>query len=73
MQLDFGRPPILIEPIEAAIRLRTVHPHLKVWVISDKSEAVTRLPTAYQDGWLSFEIGTQPPYNPSTIYYLIRL
>jgi hypothetical protein len=71
-QLDFGRPPILIEPIEATIRLRTAQAHLKVWVISDRGEAVTSLPTRYENGVLSFDIGAQPPWNPSTIHYLIK-
>ncbi|MGQ9681088.1 MAG: hypothetical protein ACUVX9_00975 [Anaerolineae bacterium] len=72
-QLDFGRPPILIEPIVAALELRTSRPNLKVWVISEHGEAVTRLPTTYQDGVLRFQIGPQPTWNPSTIYYLLRI
>ena len=72
-QLDPGRPPVLIEPVEATLRLRTRHAHLKVWVVSDKGEGSARLPTTYQDGVLSFEIGPQPRWNPSTMYYLIRL
>lgn len=72
-QLSFGHGPILIEPIQAKVRLRTERPNLKVWVISDKAEVVTRLPATYEDGVLSFEIGPQPYYNPSTMYYFIRI
>jgi hypothetical protein len=72
-QLDVGHAPVLIEPIEAQIKLNTTRPNLKVWVISDKGEAVTRLPTEYQDGVLRFEIGPQPRWNPSTMYYLIKI
>lgn len=72
-QLSFGHAPVLMEPITASLALRTRHAHLKVWVISDHGEAVSRLPTRYHEGYLHFQIGPQPPYNPSTIYYLIRL
>ncbi|MBI4166423.1 MAG: hypothetical protein HY508_11880 [Acidobacteria bacterium] len=71
-QTSFGRPPTLIEPIEARVALQTTRPNLKVWVISDKGEAVTRLGARYEKGSLVFEIGRQPSPNPSTIYYLIR-
>jgi len=72
-QLDFGRPPILIEAIEAKVRVKTARPNLKVWVISEHGEAVTKLPVEYKDGVLSFEIGPQPAWNPSTMYYLIKI
>jgi len=72
-QLGFGRAPIIIEPIEAQVAIHTTRPNLKVWVISDKGEAVTRLPTEYKDGVLRFEIGPQPRWNPSTMVYLIKV
>ena len=71
--LEFGRPPVLIEVIEAEIELKTEIPNLKVWVISDKGEASAPLKTEYKNGTLKFKIGSQPWYNPSTMYYLIRL
>ena len=71
--LDFGRPPVLIEVIEADVELKTEIPTLKVWAISDKGEASAPLKTEYKNGTLKFKIGSQPWYNPSTIYYLIRL
>lgn len=72
-QLRFGHGPILIEPIEAKVALTTAHPNLKVWVISERAQAVTPLPTRFADGVLTFEIGAQPAWNPSTIYYLIKI
>ncbi len=72
-QLDFGHAPILIEAIEARVAIKTGRANLKVWVISEHGEAVTRLPAEYKDGVLRFEIGPQPAWNPSTIYYLIRI
>jgi hypothetical protein len=69
----FGRPPVLIEPIQAKIRLATHRPNLKVLVISEHGELVTKLPVQYTDGTLSFEIGPQPAWNPSTMYYLIKV
>lgn len=69
----FGRPPVLIEPIQATLRLATTRPNLKVLVISPHGELVTRLPVKYENGALVFNIGPQPAWNPSTIYYLIRV
>ncbi len=72
-QFDFGHAPVLIEPIQARLRLKTARPNLKVIVVSEHGEFVTRLPVQYADGVLSFEIGPQPDWNPSTIYYLIQV
>jgi hypothetical protein len=71
--LHSGKHPMLIEPIEATIRLRTQRPGLKVFVISEHGELVCRLPVEYENGVLSFQIGMQPEYYPSTMYYLIRI
>jgi hypothetical protein len=72
-QLNFGRPPVLIEAIQARLALKTSHTNLKVWVISEKGEATIRLPAEYKDGMLHFEIGPQPSWNPSTMYYLVKI
>jgi hypothetical protein len=63
----------LIEPIDADIALTTELPNLKVWVVSDTGSLVTRLATRYESQTLHFTIGAQPAWNPSTIYYLIRI
>jgi hypothetical protein len=73
LQLDFGHLPVLIEAIEAKIKLTTKRSNLKVIVISEHGEFVTKLPTEYKDGVLTFSIGPQPSWNPSTMYYLIRI
>jgi hypothetical protein len=67
-----GKAPMLIEPIEATIRLRTYRPALKVFVIGEHGELVSRLPVTLENGVLTFKIGKQPEYHPNTIYYLIR-
>ena len=67
-----GEHPMMIEPIEATIHLHTNRPALKVFVISEHGELVCRLPVTYQEGVLHFQIGRQPEYYPSTMYYLIR-
>lgn len=72
LQTSFGHTPVLIEPIQAVITLHSNVPNLKVFVISQHGELVTRLPVEYAAGKLRFEIGPQPAWNPSTIYYLIR-
>lgn len=72
-QLSVGRGPVLIDPIKAVVEITTSRTNLKVWVIADNKEAVTRLPTEYKDGVLKFEIGPQPAHNPSTMYYVIRI
>lgn len=71
-QIDPGRAPVLIEAIEASLAIPTSFPALKVWVIGQHGEAVTRLPTDYVGGKLRFSIGAQPRWNQSTMYYLIR-
>ena len=71
--LDQGHAPVIIEPIEAKIKLETARPNLKVWVIADNKEAVTPLETEYEEGVLTFNIGPQPFYNRSSIYHIIRI
>lgn len=72
LQVSRGHGPVLIEVIEAHVSLETLHPDLKVWLISERGEAVICLPAEYRDGWLSFSIGSQPEHSPSSMYYLIR-
>lgn len=71
--LKAGHHPVLIEAIEATIHLRTARPNLKVLLISEHGELVIKLPTRYEDGVLTFDIGPQPDWIPSTMYYLIRV
>jgi hypothetical protein len=83
-QLDPGTAPVLIEPIEGEIGLRTSQERLKVWTIGERGEALCRVPaTTESDGFLRFRIGTLPSLNPwglkafqwqreASMYYLIR-
>lgn len=66
-----GSAPTRIEVIEARVQLATTRDDLKVWVISDKGEAVAPLKTQYQDGVLTFTIGPRPEWDPCSMYYLI--
>lgn len=70
--LSPGAHPMRIEAIEATIRLKTHRPNLKVFVISEHGELVRKLNTRYENGVLTFTIGPQPDWDPSTMYYLLR-
>lgn len=70
--LKAGDAPMLIEVVEATVKLRTDRPHMQVMVISEHGELARKLPTTYQDGVLSFEIGRQPEWVPSSMVYLLR-
>jgi hypothetical protein len=72
-QIDPGHPPVMIDPVRALLKIRTTRPNLKVLVISEHGDLVTRLPVSYEDSVLRFEIGPQPRWNPSTMYYLIKV
>jgi hypothetical protein len=71
--LDAGHHPMLIEVIEAKVRMKTNRPQLNVLVITEHGELARRIPAKIEDGYLSFEIGPQPEWIPSTMYYLIRI
>lgn len=71
-QLDPGHAPIVVEAIEGGVAIATNRRDLKVWVISDRGEAVSTVPSRLDNGKLHFAIGPQPAWNPSSIYYLIR-
>ena len=67
--LDIGRAPILSEVIHANIRLKTqIGGKLRVWGVNSEGFYAGQVPTTYEDGVLSFEIGDE--LNPA-IYYLI--
>jgi hypothetical protein len=70
--LSAGTHPMMIEAIEAQVRIKTNRPKLKVMVISEHGELVRKLPVKYENGELSFDIGPQPDWDPSTMYYMIR-
>ncbi|MBQ7566624.1 MAG: hypothetical protein IJT18_05850 [Oscillospiraceae bacterium] len=65
--IDYGHPPVLIEVIDAEIRIKTDRPNLFVWGINSDGYYVGRLDSVYEDGELKFHIG---PHFPAQ-YYLI--
>ncbi|MBQ9121721.1 MAG: hypothetical protein IJY12_05125 [Clostridia bacterium] len=67
IMLDIGKPPVLIENIEAAIEIDTVYPDLKVWAISAEGYYIGTVPTEYKDGKMTIKIGEVS----RSMYYLI--
>ncbi len=65
--LDTGRPPIQVEVIKAKISLQTDQANLTVWSIGPEGFFTGRIPSEYQDGKLSFQLGE----TCRSIYYLI--
>lgn len=65
--LDIGKPPVLIENIEAEIEIDTVHSDLQVWAISPEGYYIGTVPTSYADGKLKMKIGEVS----QSMYYLI--
>lgn len=67
--IDVGHAPIMSEVIHANIRLKTeIGDKLRVWGVNSEGFYAGQVPTTYEDGILSFEIGDE--LNPA-IYYLI--
>ena len=65
--LDIGKPPVLIENIEAEIEIDTVHSDLQVWAISPEGYYIGTVPTSYENGKLKLQIGAVS----QSMYYLI--
>ncbi len=65
---DYGKPPILVEVIEAVISIKTERATLKVWAVNAEGFFVGAVPSRYQDGTLHFTLGETMP-SP---YYLIQ-
>ena len=68
LMTDYGRPPILIEVIEADIKLKTERQNLRVWAVNAEGFFVGEIPTQYENGVLSFTLGDRFP----SMYYLIQ-
>jgi hypothetical protein len=67
-QLDYGRPPIIIEKIEAEIELEIACEKMKVWSVNAEGFYTGCVPSVYKDGVLYFKLGEVFP----SMYYLIR-
>lgn len=67
LMLDIGKPPVIIEVIEADIEIETNVEGLVVWAISAEGYYIGTVPTIREDNKLKFTIGTQS----QSMYYLI--
>jgi hypothetical protein len=67
-QLDYGRPPIIIEKIEAEIEIENTCEKMKVWSVNAEGFYTGCVPSVYKDGVLRFKLGEVFP----SMYYLIR-
>ena len=69
--IDIGRAPIMAEVINARVSLRTeIGDKLKVWGVNAEGFYAGMLPTTYEDGVLSFEIGDMD--NPACYYLIVK-
>ena len=66
--LDYGKPPVVIEVIEAEISIRLDRPDMKVWAVNAEGMFVGAVPGKYADGTLTFRLGATMP----SMYYLIQ-
>jgi len=67
-RLEIGHAPILIERIDATIKLTTAEPHLTVRAIDPEGFHYGTVPSKYEQGVLTFELGQVFP----SMYYLIQ-
>lgn len=67
-QLDPGHGPILIDIIEASIKIKTDKKTLRVMAINPQGLLTGYIPSEYKDGYFSFEIGKEF----QSMYYLIQ-
>lgn len=69
--LDVGKPPIMVEVIQATIRIKTKHgKSLKVWGVNAEGFYSGEHATTYEDGWLQFEVGDID--NPAAYYLIVK-
>ena len=67
LMLDIGKPPVLIENIQATITIDTKVNGLKVWAISAEGYYIGTVPTVYENGKLTLKVGEVS----QSMYYLI--
>ncbi len=65
--LDYGKPPVCIEVIEADIEIETDVQDLCVWAVSAEGFYIGTVPTIYENGKLKFSVGEVS----QSMYYLI--
>lgn len=66
--LDSGRSPVECEVIRARISIRTNIQPVRIWSVDDEGYLTGVIPSDYEDGVLTFEIGNEH----ESIYYLIQ-
>jgi hypothetical protein len=66
--VDYDKPPVIIEVIEAEIEIETSVEGLIVWAVSPEGIYIGRVPTVYEDGKLKFKTGD----TAQSMYYLIQ-
>lgn len=66
--INHGTAPMLVEVIEAEIRLRTPHPNFHVVSIDEDGFITGKIPSRYENGELIFETGKEF----AQMYYLIQ-
>lgn len=66
--LEAGSPPILVETIEAEIKIETERPNMRVLSINAEGFLMGVVPSEYKDGVLGFRTGVTCP----SMYYLIQ-
>ncbi len=67
-RFEIGHAPIIIERIRASVRLETAQTHLTVRAIDPEGFHYGTIPSKYEGGVLSFELGEAFP----SMYYLIQ-
>lgn len=67
LMLDIGKPPVLIESIEATISINTTVSGLRVWAISAEGYYIGTVPATYENDKFTFTVGQKS----QSMYYLI--
>ncbi|MCL2518657.1 MAG: hypothetical protein FWF15_08850, partial [Oscillospiraceae bacterium] len=70
VMLDYGKPPITVEVIEAEFALKTKYKDMSVWAINAEGFYTGKLPATYEDGYLKFK--TSEKWAPSLYYLIVR-
>lgn len=67
LMLDIGKPPVVVENIEAEIEIETNQSGMNVWAISAEGYYIGKIPAEEKDGKLRFKVGEVA----RSMYYLI--
>ena len=67
LMLDIGKPPVLVESIEAEIEIETEQADMNVWAVSAEGYYIGKLPSEHTGGKLRFKLGKES----RSMYYLI--